>query len=564
MPNILDFIPAAQHAAIANYSSTYDATADIRAAALAIGSGELLFPAGKYRLGDTLILPRGVHLVGEGRRDRWDNVNVGTIIEGLGTIAGKRWTDITGSDAADDTPLIVAGGNNVWLRNMTILPGSGGRTMGFFVPSQKQCGFDGLDAFDFTDACVYLDATWSDRNSTMKALHPSVDPSTGMNEFKGKNFYIFGGGANGYGIKVQGTTRAGTAATEAAWPWGWGGASDLYFHQGRLGASGDNGGGFKHDGQLAGTAARVLQGATIRDVAFRLSGAGYYLNLDRSNRILVDGCYGETSGEGNPKIAVTSRTAGTADGLMRINDRLGAHVYVDGVFTGASGSNLPWEDTGRCMTVLRHNARWYTPNIEALPSDDPFKLTTFAANGAFEFLQDTGSSRAAMLKIFTSTIRPAVDGALSCGTSGFRWKFLAAQTATINTSDLREKDVIGDLQADAALMRVAARLADTGIYYRWNEAVEEKGDEARVHFGFGAQTVAEAFAAEGLDPEDFAVYCKDFLYEDDGTTPFMKNGEHAYRLGLRMDLVNALLAAYHARRLRDVEERLTRLERRHL
>ena len=32
----------------------------------------------------------------------------------------------------------------------------------------------------------------------------------------------------------------------------------------------------------------------------------------------------------------------------------------------------------------------------------------------------------------------------------------------------------------------------------------------------------------------------------------------------RMDLINALLAAYHAKRLSDVEERLTRLERRHL
>lgn len=561
MKNVLDFIPTAQHAAIAAYTSTYDATADILSAIAALGSGELHFPAGKYVLDDTLIVPVGVHLVGEGRRDKWGNVNVGTIIQGGATLAGKRWTDITGSDPADDTPLIVAGGNNVWLREMTLLPGPNGRSVGFFVPCQKQCGFDGLDAFDFTDACVYLDATWSDRNSTMKALHPSVDPSTGMNEFKGTNFYIFGGGANGYGIKVQGTTRSGSAASEAAWPWGWGGASDLYFHQGRLGASGDNGGGFKHDGQLAGTAARVLQGATIRDVAFRLSGAGYYLNLDRSNRILVDGCYGETSGEGNPKIAVTSRTAGTIDALMRINDRLGAHVYVDGVFTGASGSNLPWEDTGRCMTVLRHNARWYTPNIEALPSDDPFKLTTFAANGAFEFLQDTGSSRAAMLKIFSSTIRPAVDGALSCGTSGFRWKFLAAQTATINTSDLREKDVIGTLADDAALMRVAARLANAGIFYRWNDAVEEKGDDARVHFGHGAQTVAEAFEAESLDPAAYAVYCKDYLFEDDGETPIMENGVHAYRLGLRTDLLNALLLAYYFKRQGDLEARLAALEK---
>ena len=45
--------------------------------------------------------------------------------------------------------------------------------------------------------------------------------------------------------------------------------------------------------------------------------------------------------------------------------------------------------------------------------------------------------------------------------------------------------------------------------YQFTDAVAEKGDVARVHFGVIAQQVAEAFASEGLEASKYALFCYD-------------------------------------------------------
>ena len=45
--------------------------------------------------------------------------------------------------------------------------------------------------------------------------------------------------------------------------------------------------------------------------------------------------------------------------------------------------------------------------------------------------------------------------------------------------------------------------------YRMREAVAEKGEHARWHFGVIAQDVAEAFAEEGLYADDYGLFCRD-------------------------------------------------------
>lgn len=72
--SVLDFIPSAQHAAISNGSTTYDATADIQAAIDAASGGELHFPVGKFRVQELVRLTSatdqwrpGMKLVGQGR-----------------------------------------------------------------------------------------------------------------------------------------------------------------------------------------------------------------------------------------------------------------------------------------------------------------------------------------------------------------------------------------------------------------------------------------------------------------------------------------------------------------
>ena len=68
--------------------------------------------------------------------------------------------------------------------------------------------------------------------------------------------------------------------------------------------------------------------------------------------------------------------------------------------------------------------------------------------------------------------------------------------------------------------------------FKFKSAVAAKGDNARIHFGVIAQSVETAFKNEGLDPEKYALFCKD-TWTDETT------GKEVTRLGIRY---NELLA----------------------
>jgi hypothetical protein len=51
-----------------------------------------------------------------------------------------------------------------------------------------------------------------------------------------------------------------------------------------------------------------------------------------------------------------------------------------------------------------------------------------------------------------------------------------------------------------------------------NEAVAKKGAAARIHAGVMAQSVFDAFAAEGLDANKYSLYCVDTWIDENGAT----------------------------------------------
>lgn len=65
--------------------------------------------------------------------------------------------------------------------------------------------------------------------------------------------------------------------------------------------------------------------------------------------------------------------------------------------------------------------------------------------------------------------------------------------------------------------------------FKFNDAVLAKGPNARIHFGVIAQEVKSAFEAQGLNAENYGVFCSDTL--PDGTT----------RLGVRYEELFALI-----------------------
>jgi hypothetical protein len=121
------------------------------------------------------------------------------------------------------------------------------------------------------------------------------------------------------------------------------------------------------------------------------------------------------------------------------------------------------------------------------------------------------------------------DNAIDLGNSSNRFKDIYATNGTIQTSDRNEKQDIEELN-DAEL-RVAQQAKTLLRKYRWKSSVEEKGDDARIHFGIIAQDLEQAFTDEGLDAGRYGMFIKSTWTNEDG--------EEQTRLGVRY---NQLLA----------------------
>jgi len=116
------------------------------------------------------------------------------------------------------------------------------------------------------------------------------------------------------------------------------------------------------------------------------------------------------------------------------------------------------------------------------------------------------------------------DNAVDLGASSIRFKDVYATNGTIQTSDRNEKQDVETLSE--AERRVAVACKGLLRKFRWISAVEEKGDEARIHFGIIAQDLADAFTAEGLDAGRYGMFIHS-TWNDEET------GEEHNRLGVR-------------------------------
>ena len=76
-------------------------------------------PKGLGVITQTIVIPEGTIVCGEGKFDIWQtDTSVGTVITTYGSGNPAIWTDITGTDVADDTPMFVAGGAGVYFIDM--------------------------------------------------------------------------------------------------------------------------------------------------------------------------------------------------------------------------------------------------------------------------------------------------------------------------------------------------------------------------------------------------------------------------------------------------------------
>lgn len=104
-----------------------------------------------------------------------------------------------------------------------------------------------------------------------------------------------------------------------------------------------------------------------------------------------------------------------------------------------------------------------------------------------------------------SALYPGTSNTINLGNANNLWKEIFCANATINTSDERLKQDIEDI--DERVFRAWEKVDFK--QFRFKQAVNEKGENARIHFGVIAQRVKEAFESEGLDGFKYGLLCYD-------------------------------------------------------
>jgi hypothetical protein len=169
-----------------------------------------------------------------------------------------------------------------------------------------------------------------------------------------------------------------------------------------------------------------------------------------------------------------------------------------------------------------------------------------------------GASWDSLFYVQFSSVYPGRDNGIDLGSATNRWATVFATTPTINTSDSRAKQQVRDL-SDAE-RAAAVRCKSLIRAFKFNDAVEQKGDGARIHFGVIAQEVQAAFAAEGLNAADYGLFCYDewddkyvdleeLVTLEDGAKEARKTGERRLvtaagnRFGVRYEELLAFIIA---------------------
>ena len=147
------------------------------------------------------------------------------------------------------------------------------------------------------------------------------------------------------------------------------------------------------------------------------------------------------------------------------------------------------------------------------------------------------------VRINASEMSPGPDNAMTLGSASSRWSEIYAASGTIATSDKTKKQIEGKL--DQAERRVARRILDLIVKYRWKDALAQKGESARLHVGVTAQDVYAAFADEGLDAACYGIWCEDAIlaYSDDPETGLHTSPTGETLQGLRYEELMLFLLA---------------------
>lgn len=278
-----------------------------------------------YQVADTAIIHCSIY--GDGPAGKWSNGHE-TVIQTVGDGVVRRWHDMgTGTSADDESrPTLVLARSELTIRDIRF-DNDAGWEHDILVPAMRRVSLERLTTGGAAGISVVFDQTWSDRNTTLKDLHPSIDPAAGCNECRVIDCDL-GGDVEGWGI--IGTVRNPDSYTSENWIWGWGGSSDFIamggrWTGGRIDAACKNG-------------AKMVQSINLYGVAQRIGSRVNAFTIDRGTDVVFSDIYGECVEGNTARFNVTSRTAAnnTEKVTLRNCNWIRTNVWFNGVDTGVA------------------------------------------------------------------------------------------------------------------------------------------------------------------------------------------------------------------------------------
>jgi len=264
----------------------------------------------------------------------------------------------------------------------------------------------------------------------------------------------------------------------------------------------------------AGSALKPL-GFRAEDIRFA-TGSSERMRIDSSGNLLVgtattDGGYDESDG-GATTTFMGASIGGAASGTAFVSRR-------------AAPLQLNRQANDGDIAVFRKNGT----TVGSIGVENSSDLTIGNADTGLRFV--AGDDAIWPFNMSTGADR---DNVIDLGASGSRFDDIYATNGTIQTSDRNEKQDI-DVLSDAE-QRVAVACKGLLRKFRWIDAVAEKGDDARIHFGIIAQDLQDAFAAEGLDAGRYAMFISSTWTDEE-------IGEERTRMGVRYSELLAFIIA---------------------
>ena len=281
------------------------------------------------------------------------------------------------------------------------------------------------------------------------------------------------------------------------------------------------------------------------------------------NQMRIGGVTGNSFARLQVNTAHTPSVPNTTSGLWDSTDSDGLAVYYTGLNDDAWG--------GKAIGGVY--SKWKTPATENWVGfdfiDDRTAYNSSHKGSIIVRTRNSGSGDRAVWKFSHSgSFFPLTDDLHNIGASSFRVNDIYATNSTIQTSDQNQKQQIAALtDAEMTAAKAISKLFKT---FKWNSAVEAKGDAARTHSGVIAQQVEQAMTDVGLDADDYAFFVRAvhytdtvegrellFEYDDDERTATATKHE---KLAIRYPELLSFIGAATEQRLTSIESRLDALE----